>query len=126
MLDLRFSPMADIKTHAWIECDSIIYSIRRHAAVQVGRAINSDLRLFEDVGVSREHCRITSTVGRLEVVDLGSPNGTRVNGRAISGTVELGHGDVIKVGDSELTMLFRLNPTQSRSIRDTRLSYEGA
>lgn len=48
--------------------------------------------------VSRQHCAILRTDNRVAVKDLGSRNGTLVNGAKIEGEVELVSGDEIVVG----------------------------
>src|ERR1700737_1680520 len=67
----------------------------------IGRSRDADLCL-EDDSVSRRHAEIDK-IGRIWVLrDLGSVNGTLVNGKEISGQVELWDGDVIRLGDIEL------------------------
>jgi transcriptional regulator with GAF, ATPase, and Fis domain len=65
----------------------------------VGRASSADVQLI-DARASREHCRFTVEDGQVSVEDLGSQNGTFVNGEPIAGRVRLGAGDEIAVGDS--------------------------
>ena len=55
-------------------------------------------------GVSRKHARVRiDDAHRAVVEDLGSTNGTFVRGVPIQGPAPLGDGDVIKVGETELT-----------------------
>ena len=55
-------------------------------------------------GVSRKHARVRIDEGHRAVVeDLGSTNGTFVRGVPVLGPAPLGDGDVIKVGETELT-----------------------
>jgi ABC transport system ATP-binding/permease protein len=65
--------------------------------VTVGRAVDNDL-VFDDPSLSRKHARIHREAGRMEVEDLGSSNGTHVNGRKI-GRAVAGNGDVVRFGD---------------------------
>ena len=65
----------------------------------LGRSSDADLQLV-DGKVSRLHCRFTSAGGRLEVEDLGSHNGTYVNGERLTAARALGAGDEVAVGDS--------------------------
>jgi transcriptional regulator with GAF, ATPase, and Fis domain len=65
----------------------------------LGRSSDADLQLV-DGKVSRLHCRFTVRGGRLEVEDLGSHNGTYVNGEKLSAARALAAGDEVAVGDS--------------------------
>src|ERR1044072_7640993 len=53
---------------------------------------------------SRRHAEITSAGGVLRIVDLGSTNGTFVNGKRIDGPVELHGGETIRLGQSTFTV----------------------
>ncbi|MFQ1004194.1 FhaA domain-containing protein [Modestobacter sp. SSW1-42] len=66
----------------------------------LGRGTEADIRL-PDTGVSRKHADVQLTDGAVAVQDLGSTNGTLVNGRRV-GFQELFDGDVIRVGHSVL------------------------
>ena len=65
----------------------------------LGRSSDADLQLV-DGKVSRQHCRFTIRNGRLEVEDLGSHNGTYVNGEKLTAARALAAGDEVAVGDS--------------------------
>lgn len=56
-----------------------------------------------DPHVSRKHAQIERTFRGMELVDLGSSNGTRVNGAPLVGYHRLGEGDVIGIGETILT-----------------------
>jgi pSer/pThr/pTyr-binding forkhead associated (FHA) protein len=70
----------------------------------LGRSGDVDIPL-DDAGVSRRHAEIHVVDGRVRVVDLGSTNGTFVDGERVT-TAELRDGSTITVGRSRLT--FRL------------------
>ncbi|MTE13267.1 FAD-dependent oxidoreductase [Nocardia aurantiaca] len=61
--------------------------------------------VLADGGVSRQHLRLVPTPTALSVVDLGSRNGTTVNGVALTGRRELVTGDVVRLGRSEILVL---------------------
>ncbi len=63
----------------------------------IGRSLGCPIRL-EDHSVSRHHADLERTEGGWIVRDLGSKNGTYVNGKLISDAVVIGHKDIIKVG----------------------------
>jgi pSer/pThr/pTyr-binding forkhead associated (FHA) protein len=67
----------------------------------LGRGATADLQLV-DGKVSREHCRIDATGARAMIEDLGSQNGTYVNGEVISSPTPVAEGDEIMVGDTLL------------------------
>ena len=79
-----------------------------HALLGVGEHVigrNPACSVWLDFeGVSRKHARVRiDETHRAVVEDLGSTNGTFVGGVPIAGPAPLGDGDVIKVGETELT-----------------------
>jgi pSer/pThr/pTyr-binding forkhead associated (FHA) protein len=70
----------------------------------VGRAPECKLRPNSDM-VSRRHCMISIEEGKATIRDLGSRNGTIVNGQKITGEHELRTGDKVKVGPLEFEVL---------------------
>ena len=59
---------------------------------------------IHDSEVSRRHAEVRLAGAGLEIEDLGSTNGTFVNGERIQGERALGPGDVIRVGNTELAL----------------------
>ena len=68
----------------------------------IGRE-NVDVEI-EDVELSRRHVAVRPTEGGLEVEDLGSRNGTRVDGTRIDGPTRIRHGAVLSVGMTTFTV----------------------
>lgn len=66
-----------------------------------GRHPNADIFL-DDVTVSRRHVEILRTAGGFELKDLGSMNGTYVNGE-VADRAQLKDGDEIRIGKFRLT-----------------------
>ncbi|HEU5271545.1 MAG TPA: DUF3662 and FHA domain-containing protein [Jatrophihabitans sp.] len=66
----------------------------------IGRGSDSQLQLM-DQGVSRRHADVHLADGHATVYDLGSTNGTSVNGHSVQ-SQQLQHGDVIRVGHTRL------------------------
>ena len=64
----------------------------------LGREQGTADLVLDDPGVSRRHARVLPDDHGVVVEDLGSSNGTYVNGQRISGPVELGAGDELQVG----------------------------
>lgn len=72
-----------------------VYS-RLPLPITIGRESDSDVQLNDD-RVSRAHAKLQDHSGRVILTDLGSTNGTRVNGHPIQMRV-MQHGDVMLVG----------------------------
>lgn len=70
--------------------------------VVIGRATDCDVRL-SDPGVSRRHVELRHDGHRVRLRDLGSTNGTLVNGTRVTET-ELRDGDRIRVGSTTLVL----------------------
>jgi hypothetical protein len=72
----------------------------RPPSLVIGRGADADLRLM-DTGVSRRHAEIEVDQDGVTIVDLGSTNGTSVNGQRVS-RAQLADGDRIGLGASVL------------------------
>ena len=77
-------------------------------AVALGRGVANDI-VLRDAKVSRAHARLECSDAGCYLVDLGSTNGTRVNGARVQ-RAALRPGDVIALGDSVLR--FETTPPQ--------------
>jgi len=69
-----------------------------------GRDVTSDI-VLGDTEVSRQHARITHTAGGYVVEDLGSTNGTFINGERLMAPRVLNPGDLIGFGE-DVTLTF--------------------
>ncbi len=76
----------------------------------IGRSVGSTIRL-DDSEVSRQHAEISFADDSFRLIDLGSANGTFLNGQKIS-NVELCSGDSLRLGSTLLTFQ---NPESSVS-----------
>lgn len=65
--------------------------------VVMGRSDETDV-VLDDPYASEFHLRLVAQESGLMLHDLGSTNGTYVNGRRISAPTQLKHGDTIQVG----------------------------
>ena len=74
---------------------------------------SSNLLCISDISVSRRHCVFSRTDDAVTVSDLGSRNGTLVNGVAVQES-KLKHGDQVTIGDS--VFLFLLHEEAYRQV----------
>ena len=70
----------------------------------VGRGDQNDLALAGDEFASARHVRIEPRRDGVWVHDLGSTNGTYVNGVRIGAPIRLAPGDVVRVGETDLRL----------------------
>ena len=70
----------------------------------IGRGHDADLRL-SDPGVSRHHAQVELRDGAVWVEDLGSTNGTTLDGVKVTSPVALTHGQRITMGSTVLVFL---------------------
>jgi serine phosphatase RsbU (regulator of sigma subunit) len=68
---------------------------------RIGRSSTCEVHIA-DASVSRRHAEIVRRDDRFFIHDLGSRNGTRVNGTEVRVPVEIGPGDCVEVGDHGL------------------------
>jgi pSer/pThr/pTyr-binding forkhead associated (FHA) protein len=72
------------------------------APITVGRGPQNDLALDGDDYASAKHARIESRRDGVWVEDIGSTNGTFLNGIKLTRARKLTPGDVVRVGETEL------------------------
>lgn len=75
--------------------------------ITLGRSRDADI-FIPDQWLSRMHAEIRLDRGGLSIADLGSKNGTLVNGTRIQGATPLRKGDQIKLGDHTVTVQWSL------------------
>ncbi|MBT2248307.1 DUF3662 and FHA domain-containing protein [Arthrobacter sp. BHU FT2] len=92
-----------------LDIDGQRYSLNAPSIV-LGRSSEADIHV-EDTGVSRRHLEIRTADGVTSAVDLGSTNGSYVNGQRVSGSTELTDGSTITMGRTKI--IFRLLPANS-------------
>ncbi|MEP6720133.1 MAG: FHA domain-containing protein [Variovorax sp.] len=85
----------------------------------IGREVDNDVQI-ERPRVSRHHAELIVEDDATWVRDLGSSNGTFVNGRQVQRQA-LYHGDVIRVGDCDIRYLTRNSSTNFGSLSELGL-----
>lgn len=97
-----------IKPRAWLlkltsgpSKDKLIPLAER---LTIGRSAENDLVIADSL-LSRNHAVIERAGGGYQVSDLGSGNGTLVNGVLIGKPTRLKPGDVVQIGDTRITVL---------------------
>ena len=85
----------------------------------VGRSPEAQVRLMEE-GVSRKHARILrSAEGKFELTDLGSTNGTYLNGTRLTGPGRLDEGDRVQLGGQcSLRFTFKESSDGDENLRE--------
>jgi ABC transport system ATP-binding/permease protein len=86
--------------------DSVTFRLPPGSVKTIGRSSGAEF-IVDAALVSRLHCQLTATADALQVKDLGSTNGTFVNGRRVK-AAELREGDKLSVGRLELVVSRRL------------------
>ncbi|MBZ0272885.1 FHA domain-containing protein [bacterium] len=96
------------------------------AEVTIGRSSECEVRV-NDAAVSRKHARVSIDIeagGGLVIEDLGSPNGTFVNGARIQGATPLNPGDTIQVVAQKIRVV-ETSPLEDYA-STTRIDFKGA
>src|SRR5512140_1363679 len=86
------------------------FPLKAEKQIVIGRSSELDMVLVEDM-VSRKHAKITFTAGKITIEDLGSTNGTFVNGEKVK-QARLKEGDRILIGTSILKLVHQGANTQ--------------
>lgn len=87
--------------------------------LKIGRSSKNDVNLSFDLSLSRFHAEVSHREGRYYVADIGSRNGTNLNGRPITEPAEMKIGDRITLG--ETTILFGVEQEPRVAIEDAPL-----
>ena len=94
-----------------------VYRLVDRQVTTIGRAPTNRIVLDDEV-CSRSHCEIFYSDGGWYIRDLGSRNGTLVQGFAIAQDHRLQEGDVVEIGDSEAIFTFDVSRFSSRPTSD--------
>lgn len=98
------APAAAVAKQAVLEVNGERFALH-HPSIILGRSASADIPI-EDPGVSRQHFKVEERRDGYVVIDLGSTNGTYVDGRKIGGETRIADGTVISLGKTKV--VFRL------------------
>jgi hypothetical protein len=84
-------------------------------ALTLGRDPHNDI-VISDPQVSRQHARIVRQGNLMVVEDVGSTNGTFVNGMRLTGSHALANGDVIGLGDAVTLTYYGASPATTEPL----------
>jgi len=73
----------------------------RDSHIRVGRRTKNEI-VLDDPGISRFHLEFAWSEGGFFARELGSRNGTEVNGQLLNDTLQLQIGDCIKISDARI------------------------
>ncbi|WP_165233097.1 DUF2169 domain-containing protein [Aquisphaera insulae] len=85
-------------------------AVERAGSAKVGRSHEADLSIPDDPMLSREHFAIEWAGADIRVRDLGSSNGTTLNGRKVDGSAPLKEGDLIQAGRTTFRVVVAESP----------------
>jgi len=88
---------------AWQPEGQPLQSIPLNREISIGRVAGNDI-ILTDTALSRQHARLQVTENGIALQDLGSLNGTFLNGEKVEEEQLLTDGDVIRVGRTLLTV----------------------
>jgi len=87
----------------------------------IGRDSSNGVAI-NDAEVSRRHSRLSFRGGKYVIEDLGSTNGTFVNGQRLAGPVVLKAGDVVSLGEQIVLMYDAINMDPGATVAVSRKS----
>jgi hypothetical protein len=81
----------------------------------LGRDVGNDI-VLGDTEISRQHARLTRTPGGYVLEDLGSTNGTFINGERLAAPRLLSPGDIIGLGENVTVMFDAISPEAAATV----------
>ena len=100
-----------------VESSSFPFALPPQGEILIGRGTEADLPL-EERAASRRHATLTISGGQVQITDLGSMNGTYVNGERLEGQRPLLAGDTITIGAAMMILYLPPGAAPSRQFGD--------
>ncbi|MCE9647063.1 MAG: FHA domain-containing protein [Chloroflexi bacterium] len=91
----------------------------------IGRDSSNGVAI-NDAEISRKHSRLSFQGGKYVLEDLGSTNGTFVNGQRLAGPVVLKAGDVVSLGEQIVLMYDVINSDPGATVAVSRKAVQAA
>ena len=92
-------PSAMLIRDEGVQGSEVVYPFKG-TKYRIWRAPDNDIQIKDDSKVSRNHCELSRRGNQFYLVDLGSSNGTLVNGDVFEGEYKLYGGEELKVGET--------------------------
>lgn len=114
--------LADEDTDSLLDADVILiahpenrrlgtrFRLSPGGSMEIGRSLSAEIPLPEVLSISRQHARMEYRGKRVTLRDLGSTNGTYVNGELIQGPAVLHSGDRFQVAGVHFKFLHERDP----------------
>ena len=112
------SRFEDAHVYGYLRTQGVVYQLEE-VETSIGRGEECSLQL-DGKGISRMHARLTFTGRRPQLLDLGSSNGTFVNGLRLKPNIphDLKHADVVRFAQARCTYSFELPPEGQKNSKD--------
>ncbi len=113
---IRLDPTFDSRYHLGLDVNGEVALGRGQDAPDLVNLF--DASEAEQLGVSRRHAMLRPTESKLYIIDLGSTNGTWLNGRSIGVNMpySLSNGDILRLGRLEVTVQILKRPGYTTSL----------
>ena len=85
--------------HAKGQPEPLLSGLSKRAEIVIGRGVECDV-VIKDAKASRKHCRLVRKEDGFLLEDLGSKNGTFVDGKRISEQIAMKPQQTFKIGDT--------------------------
>jgi pSer/pThr/pTyr-binding forkhead associated (FHA) protein len=93
------------RIHFGAENEQMSSSLHSRDLIVIGRAVECDV-VIHDAKASRNHCKLTRQGEGFLLEDMGSKNGTYVDGRRIHQPIQIKPNQTFKIGDT----IFYISP----------------